>query len=72
LLIGEKKHMPTLLVAIAVLVASASLFRIALPQEGQTRWFIGTVWEPFIVVALVMASVVSAGVAVWSIIDLLS
>ena len=64
--------MATLLVGLVVLVASAFLFRLALPQDGKTRWFIGTIWEPYIVVALILASVVSAGLVAWSIIDLLS
>jgi hypothetical protein len=64
--------MATLLLSIAVLGASVFLFRIALPRDGKPRWFIGTVWEPYIVVALVTASVVSAGLALWNIVELLS
>jgi hypothetical protein len=59
--------MVTLLASIVVLVGSALLFRAALPQEGKTRWFVGTNWEPYIVVALVVASVVSLGLTVLSI-----
>ena len=59
--------MATLLVSIAVLMASALLFKAALPTSGRARRFVGTVWEPYIVVALVTAFVVSFGLAVWSI-----
>ena len=64
--------MVRLLASIAVLVVCGLLFRAALPRQGKARWFIGTIWEPYIVVALLYAAVVSLGLAVWGMIDLLT
>jgi hypothetical protein len=64
--------MVRLLVSIAVLVVCGLLFRAALPRQGKTRWFIGTAWEPYIAVILIYAVVVSLGLAVWGMTDLLT
>jgi len=61
-----------LLASIGVLVVCGLLFRAALPRQGKTRWFIGTIWEPYIVVVLIFAAVVSLGLAVFGIMDLLT
>ena len=63
--------MLTLLAAIGVLVVSGLLFRAALPRQGKTRWFVGTAWEPYVVVILVPANVLSVGFMVFAIADLL-
>jgi hypothetical protein len=60
-----------LFIAVALFAGSAFLFWICLPREGKQRWFIGTVWEPYIVAALVIVSVASAGHIAWSIIGIL-
>ena len=60
--------MLTSVVAIIVLVVSVGLFRTAMPsRSGRKRWFIGTAWEPYVTVILVVGvllSVVFFGVAV--------
>ena len=64
--------MAPLLISGGVLVASVLLFRAALPKQGKKRWFIDTFWEPYVVVVLVTAAVVSFGFLTWSIVELLS
>ena len=63
--------MAALLTAIALFVMSGLLFRAALPRDGKARWFIGTVWEAYIVVALVTALAVSLGFLGWATFNLL-
>jgi hypothetical protein len=57
--------MAALLASLGVLAASALLFRAAMPRRGKTHRFVGTIWEPYVVVALVTSFVVSLGVAIW-------
>jgi len=64
--------MVPLLISGGVLVASVLLFRAALPKQGKRRWFINTFWEPYVVVVLVTAAVVSLGLLTWGIVELLS
>lgn len=65
--------MLALVIAIAGLVLSVFLFWTAMPsRSGGTRWFIGTYWEPYLVVALVCGFVVSFGYLGLSIVDLVS
>ena len=64
--------MVPLLISGGVLTASVLLFRAALPKQGgKRRWFIGTIWEPYVVVVLVTAAVVSLGFVAWSTVQLL-
>jgi hypothetical protein len=63
--------MVPLLISGGVLTASVLLFRAALPKQGKRRWFIGTIWEPYVVVVLVTAAVVSLGFIAWSMIQFL-
>jgi len=63
--------MLALVVAIAMLVGSILLFRLAMPpRSGGKRWFIGTFWEPYVAVALVCGMVMSIGYLVLAITDL--
>ena len=64
-------EMTPLLISGGVLMASVLLFRAALPKQGKMRWFIGTIWEPYVVVVLITAAVVSLGLVIWSILELL-
>ena len=60
-------------IAMAVFVLSGFLFWAAMPRRsGGTRWFIGTRWEPYVVVLLVCGIVVSFGVLALTIADLMS
>jgi uncharacterized protein involved in response to NO len=63
--------MVPLLISGGVLTASVLLFRAALPKHRKRRWFIGTIWEPYVVVVLVTAAFVSLGFVAWSTIQLL-
>jgi len=65
--------MLALVIAVALLVGSVLLFRLAMPpSSGAKRWFIGTAWEPYIAVALVAGMVISLGLVVLSVTDLIT
>jgi hypothetical protein len=60
-------------VADTIFVASVLLFRLAMPpRSGGKRWFIGRFWEPYIVVFLVAAIVMSVGLVVLSMTELIT
>ena len=64
--------MLTLVVSIIVLVVSVGLFRIAMPsRSGRKRWFIGTVWEPYVTVTLVVSVLLSVVFLAVAIVNLL-
>jgi hypothetical protein len=38
-----------------------ALFKLCLPHGGETRWFVGTQWEPYVAVGITLALVVGLG-----------
>jgi hypothetical protein len=49
-----------IIIGLVLLVVAAIAFRLSLPKNGQPRWFVNTVWESPIVIAILL----TAGVGV--------
>lgn len=43
-----------LIVGILLLVAALVAFRLSLPKNGRPRWFVNTMWESPVVIAILL------------------
>ena len=53
--------MMDLVLGVVVFGVALALFKLCLPHGGETRWFVGTQWEPYVAVGITLALVVGLG-----------